>query len=75
LLQVSGVLSYLNNTSQNATDPDDSFEADDNYGHDDLYDVRQSKDKVIADDGNISQDEGFLDSPELETSTRVGTGV
>ncbi|XP_060594103.1 hillarin-like [Ruditapes philippinarum] len=72
---VSGVLSYLNNTSQNATDPDDSFEADDMYGHDDLYDVRQPKDKMVADDGNISQDEGFLDSPEMETSTRVGTGV
>ncbi|XP_045216355.2 hillarin-like [Mercenaria mercenaria] len=66
---VSGVLSYLNNSSQNATDPDDSFEADILY---DQYDDRKSKE---LEDGNISQDEGFLDSQDIETSTRTNTAI
>lgn len=60
---MSGVLSYMNNTSHNAKSPDDSLEADDTI--DELYDLKQGDD-----DGDISLDEGFLDSQDGDINTR-----
>lgn len=57
------MLSYLNNTSHNAKSPDDSLEADDTI--DELYDLKPG-----VDDGNISLDEGFLDSLDADIHTR-----
>lgn len=61
------MLAYLNNTSQNAREAERSFETEDSGS---VTDKRYHGNKFPDDDpGDMSQDEGFLDSHDFETNT------